>query len=348
MKILSLIVLAAMCTSGLHAQQQPRATKTVLPPVPSSTFSASGFADYFYHVQHPVEAEKGANAFELRRINIGFEHLFSRTVNVFTQVEANSDGSAAEYSLFMKQAYVEVKNILPQMRVVMGLSPTPAVVTSERIWGYRSLQALPLELYGMAPSVDNGVAMKGKIDPDGIISYHVMVGNGTGTLRETDNIKRLYASVGLTPMTGFMIEGYADFENAGNERYRSSFKGLIGLEESDYAFGLEGIYRINHHTVSQWYDQSPYAISIYGWGQAADEIRIVYRGDYYDDDQNNSRNGMRTVQATLGIDYLPVSDVHVIPNVMYTSYANKNSNAPKLDNALTVRLTAAFSFSSLK
>ena len=348
MKLLSLIVLAAMCTYGLHAQQPQRATKTVLPPVPSSTFSASGFADYYYHVQNPLEAEKGGNAFDLRRVNIGFEHLFSRTVNVFTQVEANSNGASAEYSLFMKQAYVEVKNILPQMRVVMGLSPTPAVVTSERIWGYRSLEALPLELYGMAPSVDNGIAMKGKIDPDGVISYHVMVGNGTGTLRETDKIKRLYASIGLTPMTGFTIEGYGDFENAGNERYRATFKGLIGLEENDYAFGLEGIYRINHHTVTQWYNQSPYAISIYGWGQLADAIRIVYRGDYYDDDQNNSSNGIRTVQAMAGIDYLPVPEVHLIPNVMYASYTNKNSAAPKLDNALTVRLTAAFSFSSLK
>jgi hypothetical protein len=335
---------------GVHAQQQQRAAKTVPPVYPSSTYSASGFADYYNMIQSPNAAEKGTNAFELQRVDIGFEHFFSKSVNAFAQVEVNDNTAQAgtASSLFMKQAYVEVRNILPQMRVVMGLSPTPAVVTSERIWGYRSLEMLPLEKYGMAPSVDNGIAMKGKIDPDGMVAYHVMVANGTGTLTEGDKIKRLYASMGLTPMKGFTIEGYVDFTNAGNDRYRASFKGLIGLEDVDYAFGLEGIYGINHHTLTQWYNESPYAISLYGWGQMAEKIRIVYRGDYYDDDQNNVKTGMRTIEGMLGIDYLPVPEVHIIPNVVYSTYTVKNAGAVKPDDGITVRLTAAFSFSSTK
>ncbi len=347
MKTLAFLILLLLCPPGLHTQQQ-RAAKSAPPSLPLSVLTVSAFTDYYYTVQSPNAAAAGENAFDLRRLNIGFEHRFTRTVSVFTQAEANNGEtrSGSNYSLFLKQAFVEVRNILPQMRVVMGLSPTPAVATSERIWRYRSLQKTPLEIYGMAPSVDNGIAMKGKIDPDGIVAYHVMAGNGTGTLREADKIKRLYASMGLTPLAGFTMEGYADFENAGNDRYRASFKGLIGLEAAEYAIGLEGIYRINHHTLTPWYNQSPFAVAVYGWAKASETVRIVYRGDYYDDDQNKLHFGLRTVEVTLGLDVMPVPEVHVIPNIVYTSDTNKDASLPKSDDGVTLRLTAVFGFSS--
>jgi hypothetical protein len=347
MNKVALVILTVFSTIALHAQQSRPATRLV---VPSSTVSVDAFADYYYNVQNPVASMKNVNAFELRRVDLGFEHVFSRSVIVYSEVEANSGAESvgSEYSLFVKQAFAELRNILPQMRVVLGLSPTPAVVNSERIWGYRSLAALPLEYYGMAPSVDNGIAIKGKIDPDGVIGYHLMVGNGTGTLRETDKVKRLYASLILTPASGFTLEGYADFENGGNKKYRTTLKGLLGLEETGYALGIEGVYKINHHYVGPSYDQSPYVVSVYGWGQLADAFRLVLRGDYYDDDVNNTTGGIKTSEAMLGFDYLAAPDVHVIPNIVYAKYTNKNSAAPAIDDAVTVRLTAAFNFSAQK
>lgn len=342
-----LVALIAVCAADLHAQQRA-AAKTPAVPVPSTTVSASAFADYYYNLQSPNASLKDENAFQIRRVDLGLEHKFSRTVLVYSEIEANSEElSLNSAQLFVKQAYVEVKNILPQMRAVLGLSPTPAVVTSERIWGYRALQKMPLERYGMATEVDNGFALKGKIDPHGVIAYHVMIGNGAGTWRESDKLKKVYASLGVSPGGGLTLEAYGDFMNEGNERYRASFKGLIGLEDKDYALGLEGIYRINHHTLTQWYDQSPYAVALYGWVGASERVRIVYRGDYFDDDQNKTTSGLRTVEATFGLDYLPVPGVHLMPNVVYTTYTNKNSAAPKLDDAVTVRMTAAFTIASV-
>ncbi len=347
MNKLSLLLLLMLGAAGLHAQQSV-AKRAPAPAVPSTVVTAGGFAGYYYNMQNPNASLTDRNAFELRRVNLGAEHKFSRYVTAVAEIEANEAGAGGTYGLSLRQANVEIRNILPQMRVVMGLSPTPAVVTSERIWGYRSLQTMPLEYYGMAPAVDNGIAVKGKIDPHGIVAYHVMVGNGSGTMRETNSTQKIYASLGLTPVAGFTLEGYADFESETSDRYRASFKGLVGLEETGYAVALEGIYRINHHTLTPFYDQSPFAVSLYGWVEADTDIRLVFRGDYYDDDQNKPGSGLRSFEATIGVDYIPVKGVHVIPNIGYGTYTNKNSAVPKSDDAITLRLTAAFSFTSLK
>ncbi|HLP15331.1 MAG TPA: hypothetical protein VK470_03670 [Bacteroidota bacterium] len=347
MKALSLIVSAFVLFTPVSAQQrqaQPKKAATV-----TSGFKGLGFIDYYYNAQNPSPDAKGLNAFDIRRLNLGYEHSFTKNVLVYSELEAN-DGEltgTSKYSVFVKQAFVELKNILPQMRMVMGLSPTPAVVTSERLWGYRMLQKLPLDYYGLAPTVDNGIALKGKIDPYGLLSYHVMVANGTGTLVESNKMKRIYASLGLTPTPGFVLEGYGDFENLGDDRYRATFKGLVGYESSSFTAALEGVYRINHQTVRRNYNESPYAVSLYGWMQADNDVRFVYRGDYYDPDQNRT-SGIRMIEATIGIDYMPVNDVHIVPNLIYTSYTNKRSSGLKPDDAITLRLTAGFYFSSIR
>jgi hypothetical protein len=347
MKAYGILLAALLAAFPVSAQTRPAQTQKSASTY--SGFRGDGFFDYYYNVANPSSYLKGQNGFDMRRLTLGYQLGFTKNVLAYSELEAkNSDAPTGKYSVYVKQAFVEVKNVLPQMRLVMGLSPTPAVVTSERLWGYRMLQALPLEYYGLAPTVDNGIAAKGKIDPDGLLSYHVMVGNGSGLFVETDKIKRLYASVGLTPTPGLVLEAYGDFENAGNARYHATFKGLVGYEGTSFTVGLEGIYRINHHTVTQWYDESPYAISLYGWMLADDGIRLVYRGDFYDFDQNKKSYGVQTIAATLGLDYMPVPDVHIVPNIMYTSYINKVASAVKPDDALTVRLTAAFVLSGLR
>ncbi|MGE5313356.1 MAG: hypothetical protein ACM3Q4_01530 [Acidobacteriota bacterium] len=342
-RLLFVLLLCAAAAIGQPRQAQKSG------PV-SSGIKGLAFIDYYYNVQNPVSAVEGTNAFDIRRINLGYEHTFTRTVGAYSEIEANNADltSARKYSVFIKQAYVELRDVLPQMRIDLGLSPSPAVTTSERIWGYRMLQKLPLDYYGLSPTVDNGLSVKGKIDPYGVVGYHVMVGNGNGTLVETDKTKRFYGALTLAPADGLTLEGYADYENLGNERYRATFKALAGFEGEAFSIGLEGVYRINHHTLRPTYDESPYAVSVYGWFAASAPVRFVYRGDFFDPDQNASNAGRRQIEAIVGIDYMPSPTVHIVPNVMYTNYSMKASGVPDPSDAITVRLTAGIYFSSIR
>jgi hypothetical protein len=344
--ILLALLISISLMSGQTRQQTAQKSSSV-----SSGFTGSGFVDYSYYLKNNSVSAEGINEFTIRRINLGYEHAFTRNVLAYAELEAGHEQAMYDYGEYIfkfKQAFVELKNLLPQMRLVMGLSPTPAVVTSERIWGYRMLDPLPLELYGFAPVVDNGIAAKGKIDPDGIVSYHVMVGNGTGTYGESNKTKRLYGSLGLSPGQGLTVEGYADFENGGNGRYVTTMKALAGVEGSGFAVGLEGTAQINHHIATAASDVTPYAASLYAWIGTGEEIRVVCRGDFFDPDYNKSSSGIRTIQAMAGIDYRPANDVHIVPNIVYTTYSNKQSGAVVPNDGITVRLSAGFSFSSLR
>ncbi|MCK7527972.1 MAG: hypothetical protein MZV64_65435 [Ignavibacteriales bacterium] len=76
-------------------------------------------------------------------------------------------------SVFVKDAYLQWKNIFKGSDLIFGIHPTPAYEISEGIWGNRFLEKTIMDLRGIVSSRDLGASLKGKFSEEGIFKYWV-------------------------------------------------------------------------------------------------------------------------------------------------------------------------------
>jgi hypothetical protein len=253
-------------------------------------------------------------------------------------------------SFFAKHAYLEWKELVPSSSIFFGLSQTPSMAIAEKIWGYRSLEKVILDRNGLVQTSDMGVGLRGRFVSDGSIGYAVMVGNGKGGKFENDKMKRIYGEFYIEPMKDGVMEVYADYENAANAQSSMTAKGLLGYQSPTASLGLEGFYRNvkNGAFNAVRSDSNLVGASLHTSFRIAERLRGVLRGDYYDANLAVTNYGQREIFGIAGLDYAPVKDVDVIPNVLYTHhlYKNKQPVDPSLIDDVTVRLTVAYAFSA--
>ncbi len=352
MRRLALVVLSvALLTTASAAQQRRTATRSVPPrPAPALTGKIWGmtFADYSYLFQNPLKSADGTNGFSFRRIYLGYDQDLSQQFSTRILVEANQGDTtlAGPMNFFIKNAYIEWKNLVPLSSIYFGLSPNATVATSERMWGYRSLEKVIVDRLGFANAADMGVALQGRFDRSGQAGYALMIANGNGTRNETNKIKRYTGSVTFEPAGGTVIDLSGDMELRPNDRYHAYGKLLAAYESPLTSIGAEAFYAVERHEIIKTGDVNPFGVSVFNWAQLGPQVRSVIRVDYYDPDLNVSNAGTRQVYGILGIDYMPLKEVHVIPNVLYTHLLNKVSSAASITDVITGRLTFAYAFSN--
>src|SRR5437763_6895117 len=172
-----------------------------------TSFKTSGklwgyaFGDYYYKSHADAlnrggsnqysGIEEGRNAFQFRRIYLGYnydispkfaaEMLLAAEDNVSNSAGATSGDllSNNKLSFYIKLANIRWKNIWKGTDLVVGQAATPAFpLLSEAIWGYRSIERTVADIR-RTPSYDLGATLQGKFDSKGNYGYNLMVGNGT-------------------------------------------------------------------------------------------------------------------------------------------------------------------------
>lgn len=359
MKTLFTFTLVLLCVSLVtpQAKKEVKKSTAVLASSPKSTIGkiwGLTYVDYAYIAQARVGSTQGNNAFEFRRIYLGYDQDISDHFSARVLIEANNleTTTSGNMSFFAKQAYLEWKNLLPMANIFIGLSPTPSLANAEKIWRYRSLEKVILDRTGLVAISEMGVGVRGKIVPDGSLGYAVMIGNGNGGKLENDKLKKIYGEFDFEPVKGGVVELYGDYENGSNGRAKLTGKGLLGYQFADVSFGAEGFYRNVKHGTFRATGASPdsnlVGASANTSFQIVEKIRLVLRGDFFDPDFLVKNSGIREIFAVAGLDYAPVRDVHLIPNALYTHrlYKKKLAANPVLNDDITVRLTFAYSFSA--
>ncbi len=199
-------------------------------------FSGLVYADYYHMFSNHQESLQGRNGFWFRRLYFTYDYRFSSSFSMRVRFEAASSGdftSRAPLIPFVKDLYLKWSK--GSHSLIMGISPTPTFSKVEKIWGYRSVEKTPLDLYKMASSRDTGVSLMGH---PGIFYYHIMLANGEGTKSEVNPQKSVYASLGMSPIRGLYIEGYGDFrkgESVHTDVY--TYQGFISYSSSKLALG---------------------------------------------------------------------------------------------------------------
>lgn len=310
---------------------------------PAGQIHGYAFGDYYYIVQHSDSSKNDLNGFQLRRVYLFYDHKLSENFVSQFLIEGNETEftPSGKYGVFIKTAYLEWKEIIPEGSMAIGLVPTPTWVWgwSERIWNYRAIEKTIADLHKHGNATDIGLVIRGKFDSEGDFGYVAMVGNGAGQKPETNRYKKVYGSLYVKPVKQLILEGYADFEGGPDKKTNHIFKGFIAYQQERFTLGVEAYQRRNKGAGISGVDEVPSGISSFIWGTLNEKLNAFARYDFYNPDTKISNSGLEENFFVAGFDYVPNKNVHLMPNILVTSYSPKLSGAPKPDSDVIPRVT---------
>lgn len=317
------------------------------------------FGDYFYKLagdsagngSQYSNVHKKQSAVQFRRMYLYFDHKFNETFSSQFLFEGNDksiDGNK-KHSVFVKTAFLEWKNIFPNHTLAMGLIPTPTWSgpgsQAEKAWNYRPIEKTIADFRGLASASDMGIALRGKALSEKL-GYTLMWGNGSGQSPEDNKSKKLYGNVNYKPAQGLVVELYADYEwglfnKAMTLRNveKNLYKAFVSYETERFATGVEVFRQIQNH-VTDSTDVKPFGISLFVRASLTkDKLSAFARVDRYNPDTEITKSGYNETFLTLGLDYMPLKNIHVMPNLWMNSFAKKASSVAGRDADVVARVT---------
>ncbi len=322
----------------------------------SGKFSALYFGDYYYFASHHSEDLEGRNGFWTRRVYLTYNRKLNETLSSRVRFEmASPDGLTAgavgKAIPFVKDAYLKVSPKDSPHDIYLGLSATPTFSVLGSFWGYRAVEkSLPL-LQKLGSTRDLGIAVKGKAPGFEMLSYHAMIGNGASTSAETNDGKKGYLSATLRPSGGALLHGYADFEARGAGMNRMTFMGLLGYQMDSYRAGAQFIHQIRGKGEGVD-DETLQGVSVFGAAAIQpDKIWVFARADKMLSLNSGApkfkytpmSDAAKSNTLIAGVDYRPLKNVHVIPNVFMVIY-DTPEEGEKPDADLMMRVTLYYKF----
>lgn len=332
---------------------------------PYWSFDGNLFADYFYKVQGDTiysgvteyaKTKKDYSGFAMRRAKIWVKYHFTPLITGTVAIEGNDAVSTTtnERSFFVKLANISFKEVVPNSVIYAGLSPTPTYsLTSEPVWGYRSIEKTIIDMRGLGPSTDFGVAMGGTFTKSGEFGYTFMYGNGIGNKILSNKTKKVYGSlIGRFFEKKIIVEAYSDcfFEPVDKSRWTA--KGFFGYVSESMSAGVEVVRQQQNNYYNNNAAIVPFGVSAYLNGSLIKgKLKAFARYDYfnndtdYEDGRTYSSPNLyyRENFVTAGIDYMPVSNIHLMPNIWFNSYSDKRTTgAVERKPDIVVRFTFAY------
>ena len=309
------------------------------------------FGDYYYVMNNHKEDMEGENGFWFRRIYLTFDRKVNENFKVRLRLEANSKGdfeSNETLDSYVKDAYLQYTG--NNHSIIFGISPTPTFSVIEKVWGYRFVEKTPLDLQKFAPSKDFGVAVKGALDSEKKLNYHLMFSNGAGYKSEAGKGKKLMAAFSVKISSGWLMEAYADIEDRRQGQKRTTLQGFAGYQSEKLRFGFQATNqtrRVGPNTD----DVNMAIISVFGTGKLSDKTWAFLR---FDRNTKTNPDGEKIsyipfsdiANSSLiigGLDISPTKDIHIVPNVEMVIY-KENINNVKPDSDIIPRITVYYRF----
>lgn len=312
------------------------------------------FGDYYFKVSGDSTGgstqyagyPNSYQAFEIRRAYLGYDYTFNDKFSAQFLLEGNDKIlTNSRLGIFIKTAYMEWK-ALENASFSIGLIPTPtwSWALNEKAWNYRSIEKTILDMRGLGNASDLGIATRGKFDKAGNYGFGFMIGNGTGQRPEFNKFKKYYGTLYAKPVKGLSVEAYGDFEPNTGDKNKTTLKGFLSYQTKKFTVGAEVIQQTQKNAGGTDIDAVPFGISGFVWGTlyAKKDVPVLNafaRFDYYDPDSKNDSVGYKENFITAGLDYMPVENVHIMPNVWVNSYKGKTSLLTERKADVVARMT---------
>ena len=322
------------------------------------------------------------SSFNFRRIYLGYDYKF--TSDISSQIilahessgEANEDNTTVlpdnNRGVFIKAMNLQFKNIIPRASIVAGQQSTPTFSRlSESYWGYRSIEKTVADLRSISSSTDLGLGVFGKIGKQENVGYDVLIGNGNGAKLENNSFKKIYTSLYFFLLEKkLVVQGNFEHDRKTLDPVRkdiTTLKVFVGYKTPETSIGLEAFRQVQTNqsaflkgvtpsSDTAYADAEAEGISLFANQQISGEkFRLFARVDLYNPDgayldSRKYLSGYRTDTeyfATVGLDYSPYKNIHIMPNIWYNQYRNKLPDAGgslKKDHDLVARITLYFLF----
>ena len=240
-------------------------------------------------------------------------------------------------------------------------------MASEEVWGYRSIERTITDVR-RTTSYDFGVALQGKFDSKGNMGYALMVGNGQGAKPENDMFKSFYGDVWFKfANKKIIVDLYQDYTKLAWGTFVKGFNGprysdrnmtklFVAYAATKLTVGAEvfmntlmGDVAVTGKDGYTYYrTTSAMGVSVFAKGRITPEkLGFFARFDNYDpsgnlsniaSDKNTASYSASTSQyapntkemfTTFGIDYTPIKNVHIMPNVWLNTYSSSLDVAGK-------------------
>ncbi len=318
------------------------------------TLSGTVFSDYYWMAQHHDSDIEGQNGFWFRRIYLTYDRQFSDSFSSRVRLETSSSGdfqSDPKMIPSVKDAYLKWQN--ENHQILAGISSTPTWGLVEDVWGYRSVEKSPQDLYGFGSSRDFGLSFKGSLGKAGDLNYHFFVGNGNGNRPEVNKGKKVMLSLGYEITDQLIVQGYADYnETADDPNAQDSYTGqvFVGYQSDDFNAGALYSYQ-QRETGIGGPDLELDLASVFAnfslsetvWGY----IRADHLFDSYPGGSGNSyipfAEGVESTFMVAGADILLEEQIHLMPNVEAIAYG-ENVFGQTPDTDIIPRLTLSYEF----
>lgn len=315
--------------------------------------SASVFGDYYWMAQNHNNNLQNSNGFRFRRIYLTYEHDITQSFSGRLRLGVNSDGSlnsGTQFEPYVKDAYVKWQGARNRHQIRAGISATPTWQVTEDVWQYRSVEKTPLDLFGFGSSRDFGLSFKGFIDKNKNLQYNFFVGNGNGTRTDFDRGKKLMLALSYYIGNHFVVQGYADWNNATNGLDRYTGQLMVGFQSDKVNVGALAAYQ-DTQPLGNIEDVPIDLASFFINFDLDDYVRGYLRADHlfgvYNGGSNNdyipfAESGRPTIIMG-GFDFYVNEYLHLLPNVETIIYNEDNFGlAPEPD--IMPRLTFSFRF----
>lgn len=317
--------------------------------------SGSFFGDYYYVAQSHDEALKGRNGFQYRRIYFNYEKDLTDEFAIRFLLEMNNESFPKEkvkLTPFVKSAHLKWTKKAWRTNTYFGLSSTPTLGVVENVWGYRSVEKTLLDVHKIGDSTDFGLAVQGAIDEGGKVNYHFMVGNGAGINAETDKDKKLYLSFAVKPVKGVTVEIYGDYENREESKDIYTMQGFAAYQQDNFRVGAQFV-RQTRQKGPKKENENLEGVSVFGAAELVEKKAwALARVDHLFDPSPGGEKIAYTpfddtanpTMILVGLDWTPVKDVHIIPNLFLVIYETPEGKSEAPDPDIMPRLTLYYKF----
>jgi hypothetical protein len=371
---------------------------------PKTRISGYMFGDFYYNVARDSSYQKGSapsnaalsgvkdlQGFQFRRIYLTMDNDIASNFTSRFRLEADqsaltsgASGGAdtvggkaqkpealydGKISVFIKDAYLKWKNVFEGSDMIFGIQPTTAYDISEAAWGYRSLDKTIMDLRGIIPSRDFGVALRGKLTSDGMFNYWAMIANGDGNKPATTQFHRYSLNLQVKPVDNLQVTVNGDYRaEASINDPTSTLKPQVTLsndiftgsvfvgyaEKNKYSFGVEGFQQSTFNGIPDSANKASngkYALktknamgfTVYASVYLQDNLALVGRYDYFDPTIDGYFKGDSRNYVDFGFDWKVDKNVSIIPNLQYETYESL-PHGMSIDPSVNARVTFYYIF----
>ena len=313
-------------------------------------FSGLMFGDYYYMLQNHDKTQKDMQAFEYRRIYLTTDYTVAD--EVWARFRLESDPTASnlgnnKLSTMVKDAFLDFKNI-GNGDIVVGLQGTWNINMAEGIFGYRPLEKTIQDLHGISASRDLGISITQKFSD--VVSAGFLLGNNSGNsgtfFGQPNTSATRYKSGSMflqfKPSKELTILLNGQYSGAPAEKNVSIFDAIVNYSNSSFSIGAQGFINSINKAAADGSTLNRNGISLNGWVALSENVRLVGRFDSYTPDTKTKNTTLANSTQNLilaALDFAVKKNVHVMPNIEYTSYGLSGS-----DPDVFLRGTLFFSF----